>query len=140
MSVRLYRITAIVLLLFAAGHTYGFLNFRAANVEGRAVWDAMNHVPLPVGASTFTYGGFYTAFGLDISLYIAFSAYLAWYLGTLVRRAPQVVLPLSTAFVLLQVGGAVLSWVYFGPVQVISGALVTILLAWATVTLPKTQD
>jgi len=38
------------------------------------VWDAMNRVPFTVGGNTFTYGGFYKGFGIDISMYLAFSA------------------------------------------------------------------
>jgi hypothetical protein len=136
-SVWLYRISALILLLFAAGHTFGFLTFRAPTMEGRAVWDAMNHVPLPVGGSSFTYGGFYTAFGLDISLYLAFSAFLAWYLSLQAHRSPQAIGMLAWGFVILQLGGLVLSWVYFGPVQVAFGAVVAGCLGWATFALPK---
>lgn len=39
-----YRIAAGVLLLFAVGHTLGFLTFRPASAEGLAVYDAMNSV------------------------------------------------------------------------------------------------
>ena len=123
-SVVLYRIVAVVLVLFAAGHTYGFLSFRAPNVEGRAVWDSMNHVQMAVGGNSYTYGGFYTAFGIDISLYLLFSAFLAWYLSVQVRRAPQTIRVLAWGFVALQVGGLVLSGVYFGPTQVVFGAVV----------------
>jgi len=137
-SVWLYRISAMILVLFGAGHTYGFLSFRAPTMEGRAVWDAMNHVPLPVGGQSLTYGGFYTAFGLDISLYLFFSAFLAWHLSVQSRRAPQTIGALASGFVALQVGGLALSWIYFGPIQVAFGAIVAGCLAWAVLALPKT--
>jgi len=137
-SVTLYRIAAVILVLFAAGHTFGFLTFRPATVEGRAVWDAMNHVGLPVGGNSFTYGGFYTAFGLDISMYLAFSAFLAWHLSLQALRAPQSIGALGWGFVVLQTGGLMLSWIYFGAVQVAFGAVVAVCLGWATFALPKT--
>src|SRR6266566_3522907 len=40
----LYRVAAIVFVLFAVGHTYGFLSLRAPSAEGRAVYDSMNAV------------------------------------------------------------------------------------------------
>jgi hypothetical protein len=136
-SVWLFRIAAIVLVLFGAGHTFGFLSFRPPNPEGLAVWEAMNRVRLPMGGNTFTYGGFYTAFGIDISLYLFFSAFLAWHLSGQARREPRTIGALGWAFVALQVGGLMLSWVYFGPVQVAFGAVLAICLVWAMTALPK---
>ena len=40
----LYRIAAVLLILFAVGHTLGFLSFKPASAEGQAVRDAMNSV------------------------------------------------------------------------------------------------
>jgi len=136
-SVWLYRIAAVILILFTAGHTFGFLNFRPPTPEGVAVRDAMNRVAFTAGGSTVTYGGFYKAFGLDISMYLAFSAFLAWHLSVLARRAPKAIGGLGWAFVLLQIGGVALSWVYFGPVQVAFGAMVAICVASAMIALPK---
>ena len=51
----LYRIAAVVLLLFAAGHTFGFLSFRPKSAEGLAVYNAMHSVPFDFnGAVTST--------------------------------------------------------------------------------------
>ena len=40
----LYRAAAIVLVLFAAGHTFGFLRFRPPSLAGQAVHAAMQEV------------------------------------------------------------------------------------------------
>src|SRR5260370_1038563 len=40
----LYRIASVLFILFAAGHTFGFLSFKPASPEGLAVRDAMNNV------------------------------------------------------------------------------------------------
>jgi len=40
----LYRIASVLLILFAAGHTIGFLNFTPPTAEGIAVRDAMQNV------------------------------------------------------------------------------------------------
>lgn len=136
-SVWLYRIAAVFFVLFASGHTFGFLLFRPETAEGRAVWDAMNRVSFPAAGKSFTYGDFYVAFGLDISLYLAFSAFLAWYLSVLARRAPAAAGTLGWGFVLLQGGGLALSCIYFAAPQITFGAIVLLCLAWATASLPK---
>lgn len=49
----LYRIASVLLLLFAVGHTIGFLNFKPPTPEGVAVRDAMNNVHFQVRAETY---------------------------------------------------------------------------------------
>jgi len=73
----LYRIAAVLLIIFAAGHTVGFLKFRPETPEGRAVFESMNNVQFQIGRGSFSYGGFYTGFGLFATLYLLFSAYVA---------------------------------------------------------------
>jgi len=83
----LYRIAAILLLLFATGHTVGFLKFVPPTPEGQAVMNAMDNVHLQPGA-TYTYGGFYRGFGFFLTVYLLFAAFLAWHLGELARKHP----------------------------------------------------
>jgi hypothetical protein len=109
----LYRFVAIVFLLFAVGHTFGFLNFRAPTPEGRAVFDSMNAVQIPVRGDVYTYGNFYRGFGLIISAYMVFSAILAWWLGQVARTQAKALFPIAWAFAATQAVGAVLSALYF---------------------------
>ncbi len=87
-AILLYRTAAVLLLLFALGHTFGFLRFTPTTTEGRAVQSAMNNVRLVTNAD-FTYGKFYTGFGLFATTYLLFSAFLAWYLGGLTSKHPE---------------------------------------------------
>jgi hypothetical protein len=127
----LYRIAAIVLLLFAAGHTLGFLTFKPRNADGAAVFDSMNSVRLEVGNGKLTYGGFYRGFGLFCTLYLLFAAYLAWHLGGLARGDPHAIGSLAWAFFVLQLSSIVVSWLYFLPPPAIFSALLAILTGWA---------
>lgn len=61
-----YRLAAALLMLFAAGHTFGFLAFRPPSREGLAVRDAMNNVAFQFKGSSYTYGNFYKGFGLTL--------------------------------------------------------------------------
>jgi hypothetical protein len=81
----LYRIAAVLFVLFAAGHTAGFLLFRPPSPEGAAVLDAMNNVHFGAHGAAYTYGGFYRGFGLFVTGYMLFSAVLAWQLGAMAR-------------------------------------------------------
>ena len=54
-----YRIAAVLLVLFAAGHTLGFLSFKPPSAEGVAVRDAMTSVHFEYKGGTYSYGEFY---------------------------------------------------------------------------------
>jgi hypothetical protein len=109
----LYRISAFVLVLFAAGHTLGFMKFKAPTPEGIAVQQAMDNVRFNVGGKNLTYGDFYRGFGLFCTAYLLFGAFLAWHLGDMARSTPQAIGALGWVFFGLQVVGIVLSWRYF---------------------------
>lgn len=127
-AVTLYRIASVLLVLFAAGHTFGFLKFKPSSAEGLAVRDAMNNVHFQVGGSTFSYGGFYTGFGLYITLYLLFSAFLAWHLGTIASNSPQAIGALGWVFCAVQVVSLILSWKYFSAAPAVFSAAVAICL------------
>jgi hypothetical protein len=127
----LYRIASVVFLLFALGHTYGFLSLRAPSAEGRAVFDAMNTVQFEVGGRSYTYGAFYRGFGLSCTVSMIFSAFLAWHLGELARYAPSAIGALGWVFFAVQLAGLVFSLRYFGPPPAVLSALVAIDLGWA---------
>src|SRR5713226_8715986 len=78
----LYRISSVLLLLFAAGHTFGF---RQNNPEwgADAVLGLMRSVHFDAQGFTRTYWDFFSAFGLFFSVFLLFAAVLAWLLGGL---------------------------------------------------------
>jgi len=117
-----FRIAAGLMLLFAIGHTMGFLTFQPPSVEGQNVWKAMNAVHFSAGSSTFSYGGFYKGFGLFITAFQLFAAWLAWCLSSMARRGTPGVRTIAWGMSILQLGSLVLSLRYFsaGPV-VLSG-------------------
>jgi hypothetical protein len=127
----LYRIAAVIFVLFAAGHTYGFLSLRPPSPEGRAVYDAMNSVPIEVGGRSFTYGGFYRGFGFSCTASMILSAFLCWHLGELARSAPAAIGALGWVFFAAQVVGVVLSFLYFGLPPMVLSAVVTVIVGVA---------
>lgn len=127
----LYRIAAAVLLLFAAGHTFGFLSFRPSSAEGLAVYNAMNSVHFEFNGAARSYGEFYTGFGLMVTAYLLFFAFLAWHLGGLAATRPQAIGVLAWAFAAVQLASFVLSIVYFFVVPAAMCAVILVCLLWA---------
>jgi hypothetical protein len=131
----LYRIAAVIFVLFAAGHTFGFLNFKPDTPEGIRVNESMKSVQFPIGSKEYSYHGFYNGFGLQVTAYLLFCAFLSWQLGTLAATSPHAIGTIGWAFFALQVIGLVLSLVYFFPITwIFSGALALCvgLAAWFT--------
>jgi len=126
-----YRIASFVLVLFAAGHTIGFLRFKPPTPEGVAVQHTMDNVRFSLGTKTFTYGDFYRGFGLFCTAYLLFAAFLAWHLGAMAQSTPQAIGALSWVFFGLQVAGIVISWKYFVLPPTIFSAVLAILTGWA---------
>ena len=127
----LFRIASVVFLLFAVGHTFGFLSFKPPTAEGLAVRTAMSDVVFKVGGSTFSYGEFYRGFGLSCTVSMLFSAILCWQLGALATVHPQAIAGVAWSFFGVQVVGVVLSVKYFGLPPAIFSAALTAILGWA---------
>jgi hypothetical protein len=127
----LYGIAAVVFVLFAVGHTYGFLSLRPPSAEGRAVFDSMSAVRFEVRGRSYSYGEFYRGFGLSCTVAMVLSAFLSWHLGQLARSAPGAVGFMGWAFFLLQLPGVALSFLYFGPPPMVLSAVVALLLGCA---------
>jgi hypothetical protein len=127
-----FRISAVILVLFAAGHTFGFLTFKPPTEQGMAVREAMTSVHFEVGGKIFSYGGFYRGFGLSATISMLFEAAVCWFLGGIARRSPRDVTAIGWALVVQQIAGMVLSLRYFGVPPTIFSAVLTICLIAAT--------
>jgi len=128
----LYRIAVVLFVLFAAGHTLGFLKFVPPTPAGQAVMNAMNTVSLQPGAN-YTYGAFYRGFGLFATIYFLFAAAVAWHLGELARKFPAALDSLPWIFFCLQLVGLALTWKYFPTPPVVLSALVAVCTGWAAI-------
>ena len=127
----LFRIASVVFLLFALGHTFGFLTFKPPTTEGLEVKKAMYDVEFKVGGSSLSYGGFYRGFGLSCTISILFSAILCWQLGALAVVYPRAIAGVAWSLFGAQVVGVVLSVKYFGLPPAIFSVALTALLGWA---------
>jgi hypothetical protein len=133
----LYRIAAVVLLVFAVGHTMGFMTFQPSSSDGLAVYGAMQSVRFDLSGSTRSYADLYTGFGLSVTAYLLFAAFLAWHLASLARTQPRAIGALAWVFVAVQLIGLGLSVRYFFLLPMLFGAVVVLLLAWAALSIPN---
>ena len=122
----LYRIAAVVLVLFAAGHTFGFLTFKPPSVAGQVARVAMQNATFELDGRDYTYEGFYKGFGLFVTAEMLFAAFVAWYLASHPGNGA-----LGWALAALQLASLVLSVIYFLPVTWIFSAVILICVAWA---------
>ncbi len=130
-ATRFYRVAAILFVLFALGHTYGFLTMVPPTAEGRAVLESMNSVHFELRGRSYDYGDFYRGFGLSATVSMLLQAFLAWHLGQLARSVPKAVGAMGWIFCLLQVPGVVMSFLYFGVPPMVLSVLVTVILGAA---------
>ena len=128
----LYRIASVLLLLFAAGHTFGF---RQNNPEWAAdsVLGLMHSVHFDAQGFTRTYWDFFSAFGLFFSVFLLFAAALAWLLGGFPSETLSCVRSISWALAICFVAVTALSCRYAFTTPIVFAGLITICLiaaAW----------
>jgi hypothetical protein len=105
-----YRIAAVLLLLFAAGHTSGFpWSDPAWGVD----LGSMQSTHLRIMGFSRTYWDFYVGFGLFVSVFLPLAVVLAWQLGGLPPESLARMRATAWAFALCFVAITVLSWKYF---------------------------
>lgn len=81
-----YRIASVLLLLFAALHTFGFRQVDPSwGVD--SLIGSMRLIHFDIMGSSRTYWDFFVGFGLFFSVFLVFTAVLAWQLGGLRHQA-----------------------------------------------------
>jgi len=134
----LYRISSVLLLLYAAGHTFGF---RQNNPEwgADAVLGLMRSVHFDALGFTRTYWDFFSAFGLFFSVFLSFAAVLAWQLGRLPAETLARVRSIAWALAICFVAITAVSWRYAFTIPIVFSILITVCLTAAAWLTPKTS-
>jgi hypothetical protein len=130
-----FRISSVVLLLFALGHTAGFLSFRPKEPEAAGVLESMRRVPFDFGGHTVRWIDLYTGFGLAISVAGFAFVIIAWRLSTATSAEASLARTIAWPLCAIQIANAVLSLRYFGPVQAAFSLTCAVLLAWGALRL-----
>jgi hypothetical protein len=120
-----YRIAAVLLLLFFAGHTWGaMIRQPGFGVASDGVLALMKNVSFSANGTTCTWYGWWAGFGWMVSVFFLFSALVAWRLAT----RPDSTLGWALCAACCINFYLSLKW-FFAPPAVFS-ALIAVCLAW----------
>jgi len=126
----LYRIAAVLLLLFAVGHTLGFR-------ESDPVWgtdallSSMRSIHFDVQGFNRTYWDLFVAAGLSVGVFYLFAAILAWQLGGLPAATLALMRGTAWAFALSFAAITIVSWRYLFIVPIALSNAITVCLTAA---------
>jgi hypothetical protein len=125
-----YRIAAVLLLLFAAGHTLGF---RQSDPQWGvdALLAAMRSVHFEVQGFNRTYWDLFVAAGFCVGIFYLFAAILAWQLARLPAATLALMRGTAWAFALSFAAITVVSWKYLFMLPVAFSTLITFCLSAA---------
>src|SRR6201987_4387674 len=127
-----YRIAAVLLLLFAAGHTLGFRQSDPAwGVD--ALLGSMRSIHFDVQGFSRTYWDLFVAAGFVVGVFYLFAAVVAWQLGGLPAGTLAHMSGTAWALALCFAVVTVVSWRYLFILPIVFSIVITvclILAAW----------
>jgi hypothetical protein len=126
----LYRISAVLILLFDLGHSAGF---PWSDPKWGVDTSAMRSGHFQLLGFTRTYWDFYLGFGLIISVFLLLAAILAWQLGSLPKQSPPPWRATAWALALTFVALTVLNCMYFFTIPIVFSAVIAMCLTVAAV-------
>ena len=125
-----YRISCVLLLLFAAGHTLGFRKTDPKwGVD--SLIGLMRSVRFDAQGFSRTYWDFYVGFGFFVSVFLVFAAVLAWQLGGLAPETLALMRGPAWALAICFAAVTILSWRYFFFLPIVFAIVITVCLTAA---------
>ena len=127
-----YRIAAVLLLIFAVGHTLGFRH-SDPNWGVDSLLGSMRSIRFDVQGFSRTYWDLFVAAGLSVGVFYLFAAILAWQLGGLSAETLALMHGTAWAFAVCFAGITVVSWRYLFILPIVFSLVITVCLivaAW----------
>ena len=126
----LYRISSVLLLLFAVGHLAGFRQSDPAwGVD--ALLGSMRSIHFDVQGFSRTYWDLFVAAGFSVGVFYLFAAILTWQLGGLPAETLALLRVTVWALALCFAAIAVVSWRYLFVLPIVFSIVITVCLAAA---------
>jgi hypothetical protein len=126
----LYRIAAVLLLLFALGHTLGFRESDPKwGVDALLV--SMRSIHFDMQGLSRTYWDLFTGAGFTVGILYLFASILSWQLGGLSRETLVQMRVATWALALCFAGIAVVSWRYLFVIPLVFSTVITLIFAAA---------
>src|SRR3954454_21068007 len=126
----LLRITSVITLLFAVGHSLGGMQSWSPPGE-TDVLRAMRSYHFDAGGVSRSYLDFYLGLGFSISVYLLLQAVLLWQLATIAKVDPVRIRPMIVAFFVASLASAFLSWKFILAIPAIFCVVIAACLALA---------
>ncbi len=126
------RISSVIALLFAAGHTLGGLKYWSPMGEN-PVLKSMRDVHFETMGVSRSYLDFYMGFGYSLTVAQVMQAVLLWQLATLARSGSRQVRPMIAVIALANLVGAVIAWRFILPIPAMFALVLLASLALAYV-------
>src|ERR1700730_13239543 len=125
-----YRIAAVLLLLFAVGHTLGF---RQSDPKWGvdALLGSMRSIHFDVQGFNRTYWDLFAAAGFSVGVFYLFAAILAWQLGGLPAATLALLRGTAWAFALCFAAITMVSWRYLFVIPIAFSIVITLCLTGA---------
>ena len=131
MSTRvIYRIAAVLILLFDLGHTAGY---PWSDPSWGVDLGAIQSSHFKVLGFTRTYWDFYVGFGLFVSVFLLLAAIFAWQLSSLPAETLRLMRSSAWALAVCFAAVTVLGWMYFFTIPIAFSGVITVCLivaAW----------
>jgi hypothetical protein len=125
-----YRIAAVLLLLFAIGHTLGFRQSDPTwGVD--ALLSSMRSIHFDVQGFSRTYWDLFVAGGFAVGVFYLFAAILAWQLGGLPAATLALMRGTAWSFALCFAAITVVSWKYLFILPIVFSIVITLCLTAA---------
>jgi hypothetical protein len=126
----LYRVAAVLLLLFAVGHTLGFRQSDPAwGVD--TLLASMRSIHFDMQGFQRTYWDLFVAAGFSVAVFYLFAAVLAWQLGRLPADTLAVMRTTAWAFALSFAAITVISCAYLFIIPIVFSLVITLCLTAA---------
>jgi hypothetical protein len=125
----LLRISAIISLLFAVGHSLGGTK-RWSPMGDNEVLKAMTDVRFDVMGASRSYLDFFMGFGWSISVALVLQSVLLWQLASLAQSGVAQTRPMIAAFAVASLASGLIAWRFILPVPALfSAVLLAVLVA-----------
>jgi hypothetical protein len=132
----LYRIAAVLLVLFAVGHTLGFRQIDPKwGID--SLISSMRSIHFQTQGVTRTYWDFYVGFGLFVTVLLLFLAVLTWQLGGLPAATLASMRVLLWALAICFVAITILTWRYFFIVPLVFCIVILLCLIAGALVAPR---
>jgi hypothetical protein len=125
----LLRISGVISLLFAIGHSLGGIK-RWSPMGENEVFKAMETVRFDTMGVNRSYLDFFLGFGWSLSVAMLLQSVLLWQLASLARSNAAQVKPMIAVFALATLASGTIAWLFIFPVPALfSAALLIVLVA-----------